>query len=181
MLASLKVIDLVQNAVNCLSTVAVDLVEEHSDLRWTAEIKRRFANLGESLGFNFLPKACEPQWLFDFIWFKNDAKHVNCLFKELDMVLESEWAKYLDDVVFDFQKLLIAKAPLKVMIFQSWDHDVISRFERLREEIESFEPKIPGETYLLAAFVNNEKRAFEFRIVWDAARSLVLEKISATV
>jgi len=50
------------------------------------------------------------------VWYRNEEPgHL----REIGMVLESEWNQDLYEIRYDFEKLLVAKSPIKVMIFRT--------------------------------------------------------------
>ena len=124
-----------------------------SDSEWTAKIKKGFLALGKKFDYETCPDECNPQWLYDLIWFKNNEKHH---LVELGLVLESEWSKYIDDIKYDFEKLLVAKAPIKVMICQEKNGNVEDLIEMFNLGIDDHSKKDCCETYLIAIFIESE-------------------------
>ena len=96
-------------------------------------------------------------WLFDMTWYHADEQGQ---LLSLGLVLESEWGRYWADIRFDFEKLLIADAPMKVMVFEEVE-DSFVLFERLKERITAYEGIKSGQTYLFACF-KGKTRDFEF-------------------
>lgn len=90
--------------------------EDRSSKYCTRNIKQIIGNLGIELGFRVCASGFEDfdsEWLYDIVWFKeNEKNHLS----EIEMVLESEMAYGLGDIKFDFEKLLLANAPHRVMI-----------------------------------------------------------------
>ena len=72
------------------------------------------------------------------------------------MVAESEWGD-LQKIEEDFQKLLLARSAVRVMVYDSKYANV----NQLCEYINSFNGA-QGDTYLLAAWVDEDERLFEF-------------------
>ena len=96
-------------------------------------------------------------WLFDMTWYHADEQDQML---SLGMVLESEWGRYWTDIRFDFEKLLIADAPIKVMVFEEVEAPLVL-FGRLKERVTSYEGIKNGQTYLFACF-KGATRDFEF-------------------
>ena len=67
------------------------------------------------------------------------------------LVLESEWEREIGDLMDDFQKMLLARADLRVMIFcmekEKKGRDIIEKFIN---QVETFHPTEPNDHYLFA-------------------------------
>jgi len=88
----------------------------------------------------------EAGWLYDLVWYRNDDGHL----AEVYLVLESEWSYDAYDIRYDFEKLLLAKATLKVMVFQAAESQLADRFALLERGIDAFRKRSADETYILA-------------------------------
>jgi len=145
---SAKLVGQIEEYLNALSSLL-----DKCDLPPTAEIKRGIGKIGRDNGYlacatDFPRPKCQ-EWLYDLIWYRNTRDHH---LEELIMVLESEWSRDLEEILYDFEKLLIAKAPIKVMIFQDHNDDLDTLWAMLAKGIRTFRSPDPGETYLLAAY-----------------------------
>jgi len=128
---------------------------------WTKQIKMQLRSIGEQHKFLVMPNDSEGQWLFDLIWFINDnSGHL----RELTLALESEWGKDIWNIQEDFEKLLIAKAHIKVMLFQDNGNNLSEIWQYLATAIKVFEMCSPGEIYILAAF-KEEQHEYEIKVV----------------
>lgn len=131
---------------------------------WTKELKERLGELGLSAAWNCnvatggFPKYFEAEWLFDMTWYKENE---NGQLRELVMVLESEWTKSYTAIKYDFEKLLICKCPLKVMICQWPKGDLINLFEKIESSINAF-GSTNNETYLLVVLDSSTDKEFIF-------------------
>ena len=85
------------------------------------------------------------------------------------LVLESEWSMKDGDLEDDFEKLVQARAALRVMVFQAQDRsDAVSKVQRLFiRDIKAFRRGQPDDTYLFCAYLtpNDEDKAFRLWIV----------------
>jgi hypothetical protein len=131
---------------------------------WTKELKERLGELGMSATWNcnvatggFL-KYFEAEWLFDMTWYKENEKGQ---LSELVMVLESEWTKSYAAIKYDFEKLLISKCPLKVMICQWPKADIQNLFDKIESSINAFGSST-DETYLLVVLDSSTDNEFIF-------------------
>jgi len=72
--------------------------------------------------------------------------------------MESEWTVDPAYIKYDFEKLLLAKSTLKVMVFQAQDRDLAGIFSLIERGIHSFQKKSSGEIYILAGWnITNEE------------------------
>lgn len=134
-----------------------------SDKEWTAEILLKIGNLGKSKGYNICASSTsagfEPEWLFDLTWYKyNDD--LNQL--KIPLILESEWNKSFTEIKHDFEKLLIARADHRIMIFQGKGDSINETISKLIEGVKSFSYSQVGDRYLFVAY-NIEIKKFEFQ------------------
>lgn len=127
----------------------------------TQIIKGAVGNTGEVLGWSVWPDRnhLNQEWMYDLVWHtKTDD---DCLVS-LELVLESEWGSK-KDVIYDFNKLLLAKSTYKVMVFQGTELAAIdalcAQFIRI---IRQFKQTETGEKYLFCA-KNKSKNLFVFR------------------
>src|SRR5437660_330921 len=86
---------------------------------WTTAIKSSLIALGKKHGYGVcasgFPNKCDAEWLYDLVWFRNDrAQHL----REVGLVAESELRVEPAEIKFDFEKLLVARSPLILMVFQ---------------------------------------------------------------
>ncbi len=164
---------------------------------WTLEVQSALMDIGEKLerGIEHLCKRTSEQagtgeFLLDAVWWRRvapgSAEHVA-------LAVESEfagWAKNRKDVanevLKDFEKLLVVKSPLKLMIFCSryakGDTDLVSMrqsiWSRLKECIAQYSHHIEGEKYLfLDTAVRGERKAWVFTA--PRSGSISLEEIKA--
>ena len=86
---------------------------------WTKEIKTRLCKIGNDLGYytcaSQVDRKCvnQGEWLFDVAWLDWETKDKNL--KSVPLVAESEWGD-LDHIRDDFQKLLVARADIRLMV-----------------------------------------------------------------
>jgi hypothetical protein len=73
---------------------------------------------------------------------------------DLPLVVESEWDPDPNEILWDFQKLLIARARLRVMVFTAPEKEVAPRFQSLRQAIADYSGTHKGDRYLLICWFN---------------------------
>ncbi len=126
------------------------------DARWTREVKNRVARLGRDRGFCVCASSCDlahsGEWLFDLSW----LDHRGCLLTRVPLALECEWdAGGAGD---DFQKLVVARADERVMVFVTSDAVTATvAIESLLENVSSFSRTTVGDRYFFACW--QERRA----------------------
>lgn len=124
---------------------------KNTDSEWTDAVKNALRKIGENKGFCVRPSDEEPkEHLLDLIWQSGDPDHDN----DILLAVESEWgAKNL--VWEDFEKLMQIKAPIKLMVWSTNNHEQQST-EVLdgiaKKYMEKFHQHVKGEDYLLVEF-----------------------------
>jgi hypothetical protein len=124
---------------------------QHS-AEWTKLLKDSLRQLLESEGTNttqalYSSNALDRhEFLLDLvIWDREDGEGVS-------LALESEWEQNIEEVATDFRKLLVVKAPLKIMIFacnpkpRKFSQKAV--WDKLCECLLLFRDHIKGETYV---------------------------------
>jgi hypothetical protein len=126
-----------------------------SNHKWTITLKESLIHLAERNAYKVcaagLPNRCEREWLFDLVWYR---KHPGGHLADLKLILECEWHRGTHKILYDFQKLLVGKVPIKVMVFQDYGDNLEEIFSLLMEAISAFSPEMPGERYILAGYRN---------------------------
>lgn len=79
------------------------------------------------------------------------------------LVMESEWDNKRE-ILDDFEKILMARADLRVMIFQDDDHSVDDITTYLRTYIRRFRPRRVADRYLFCGYINARNK-FQFALV----------------
>lgn len=140
------------------------LARDWKDSRWTREVKRVVGGLGTRHGFAVCasgwPKQFDNEWLFDLVWYKNDRdNHL----VSVSLVLECEWSLSFDAVKYDFEKLLVAKALLRVFVHEARTRAGIDEAQRrLITLVSKFEGSGKGDRYLFAGY-DFKTTEFSFR------------------
>ncbi|MGO9606870.1 MAG: hypothetical protein ACLQAT_26350 [Candidatus Binataceae bacterium] len=139
------------------------------DRQWTFNILSELTRLGRGYGFKVRgakpPKDdFETGWLWDLTWVDIRNWHrpdsADGKLVELPLVLESEWnVRFVDEILWDFQKLLVARAHLRVMIFQQATKQKADQcLESMRDAIKTFSATHTGDRYLFACWIYTESR-----------------------
>ena len=136
-----------------------------SDRQWTELIKEGLCILGQSLKYDVSAAGCTGaktgEWMFDLIW----ASSKDDFFMEMPLAVECEWSMDIDQQVWDFEKLLIAKAQHKLFIFQHGsESEVKNVIGHLSKAIDKFKTRLDGERYMLSGW-SGEKKKFIHQII----------------
>ena len=112
--------------------------------------------------------ADSGEWLYDLCWLSYQSDGDESLV-DADLVVESEWTggEYLDE---DFQKLLLARATVRLMIFDGGNPAGADQTaSRLARQVAAFRCTRDDDTWLFAAWVTDDnKRGWSFR--WYTVR-----------
>jgi hypothetical protein len=139
------------------------LGDKNTDGERTTQIKEDIGSLGDKHGWGVctsgFPRRFDPEWLYDLIWYRNEP---DIHLAEVYLVMESEWSVAPSDIKFDFEKILLAKAALKIMVFQAREYKLAEIFNLLDSGIRAFQKKCSGEIYILAGY-DNINEAFDVR------------------
>jgi hypothetical protein len=141
------------------------LGDRRKDRDWTVQLKDDIGSLGAANGWSictsgFKDRGFDCEWLYDLIWYRNT--HPDNYLAEVYLVLESEWNTSPTAIKYDFEKLLLAKSTIKVMVFQAWQENIADVFSLLQRGISAFGKRSVGEIYLLAGF-NLNSYSFDVR------------------
>ena len=161
---------LIVEAIKSICAVIKNVAQQYgkqkvSCYEWTHRLLMDIGNIGRK---QFRQDVCptfviknsrykigEPEWLYDLVWYESGGNGNRRYVKRINLVLESEWSHYTSEVQKDFEKLLIAKAKLKVLIAEDWQEDdsVMNMVER---EIQNFIQRNEDEYYLIALFKGSD-------------------------
>jgi len=118
----------------------------------TRRVKNRIGAIGKAEGYSVYANQSDfgenGEWLFDMTWLViEDGFVVN-----VPLVLESEW-KRGDEIGNDFQKLMVSRAELRVMIFSFPDEEsATTEINDLQKAVGLFSAGQASDRYLLATY-----------------------------
>ncbi len=128
---------------------------------WTEMELVELYRIAKEVGCSACPTFGEAwrdgEWLYDMVWYQ-DAKGVKedkvaGIYRALEnlvLVLESEWSRSLWEVQYDFEKLLVAKAPIKVLVVNDIGESLAKQI--VEQGLENYKGSVFGEQYLLAMY-----------------------------
>ena len=146
-----------------LNNLAKDIPKESPTQCWTKEVKNLLTDLAKEKGYE--PYASQVtkggEWMCDVVWWDSGK---NGLVRSIPLVAECEWG---DEAAVwdDFQKLLVFRAAVRVMIFCSNSPEKASELVGdLKRQIQYFESSQYTDRYLFASYVAGEKEEPPFTV-----------------
>ena len=150
--------DKIENEIcNALDSIIDLCLETKGNKSWTKEIKRAFLKLGSKYGYETCSSGIEEsnnaEWLYDLVWYNNyETNYIKNVF----LVLECEWNIDFPSIKYDFEKLILAKAKYRVMIFQGRNEEKVKEvINDFKEIIKGCEMSVDGDKYLFEGYVIN--------------------------
>lgn len=133
--------------------------------QWTEKVLTTLCKLGEKLDYKTRATGVPDggsEFLYDAIWINTDSGNRIC---SVPMVAECEWGN-LEQVSYDFQKLLLARSKVRVMVYWTGANREIQEglFDRLLEQVKTFNGTM-GDTYLLIGRL--PENTFQFHQIID--------------
>lgn len=131
----------------------------------TRGVERLLTKLGKAMGYRVAVKGegCDwgkSEWMNDVVWADLNEDE---LIRSIPLAVECEWGTK-QEVWDDFQKLLICRAEVRVMIFSANSCDKASSLvEELNRQIERFVSSQKGDKYLFASYVEKENPPFSVK------------------
>ncbi len=141
---------------------------------WTRAVKEALCRWGLDRGyyvcanrvaddFRSEPKKKRPryEWLFDVTCLVYQGNYLT----GVPLVAECEWGNEAE-IYDDFQKLLLARAEIRVMVFDAAQISSTDKFGKFEKAAKRFGMGQPGDTYLLAAYTEDrDSYCFKYRLV----------------
>lgn len=149
-----------ENIVKKLNGVASELAGKGAGREpWTTAVKIAICKLGSDEKFYVTASGCDGEqkygeWLYDICWLECESNNDRWWLQNAPVVFECEWGKPFE-VDNDFDKLLLARAELRVMIFGEGGDDynaITQTADRLCERIKKFTAGSDEDQYLLVGY-----------------------------
>ena len=129
-------------------------------------VKTKLCEIGRNeFGFYVCAKSVEKtdrgEWLFDVSWLKYDCDK-SLIY--VPLAAECEWGAF-KDIYYDFQKLLLARASVVLMIFEARESSSKEMADCLAEKVGKFRGSGDENAWLLAAWERNDcqEKGWSFR------------------
>ena len=128
----------------------------------TIMVKQLLVDLGikkeySTYASQVLPK--DSEWMCDVVWW-DSYRDGDQLLRSIPLAAECEWGNE-EAIWHDFQKLLIIRASVRVMIFRAKSRCEASKLQKkLERQIRCFVSSQEGDRYLFASYVDSEESPF---------------------
>ena len=118
---------------------------------YTREVKKAIGGGGEKLGFEVCSTEHNCEWLYDLCWCEQDEKD-NVL--NMPLAMECEWHTGYDQLLGDFQKLLVAHADHRVFLCEQEPEDWTDCVGELIEQVCCYGGTKIGDRYLFGSWTD---------------------------
>ena len=129
---------------------------QRSEVPWTKYVKQAVVDVGRRNGSRTAASGCSSddgaEWLYDVVWYQVDEQGS---MKDVPLVAECEWGGPRA-IKGDFEKLLVARARYRVMIFQtSTDAEAQASINLLKGYITNCRLSRAGDRYLFVVWARD--------------------------
>ena len=107
-------------------------------------------------------KERQSEWLLDLVWWNDEPGR-----KGVELAVESEWNAAVNDVVYDFEKLLGIKSPLKLMLYRTTPKTRAAVQSKIEEYLSQFRHHVKGENYVICEYESGAWRCYLYKIECD--------------
>jgi hypothetical protein len=134
------------------------------DREWTIAIKKRLIDIAEkyslSVNCNIYGEKYKHndgrEWLYDLIIYSSN----NGYFDEVYLVCESEWSLDFDAIKWDFEKLLVARSKVHLLVYKGSPEKHDEYKDDFIAEIEKSGSCSNGDVYLFAIYNTSDDSFF---------------------
>jgi hypothetical protein len=149
---------------------------------WTKRIKQKLAELaaqdqypplyvyGSSIARKIPEIMGGGEWLYDLCWLQYASKG-NMPLLCMPLALESEWGND-EDIMNDFQKLLVSRADVRVMVFGEANKGTKITACKIGQQIKTFKGGDESDRYLLAGW---DSGGFQLVLIDGAGTQLLTQ------
>ncbi len=156
MLDKFEIIREVQNGLN-----NIKIARGATPEMWTKEVKTELCKIGKRLRYYVAARSNEVarahrdrgEWLYDVTWLVYEGDCDDRLLVDAPLVAECEWG-CLGEIYYDFNKLLLARSGVRLMIFTSSRNQGGPRgiAEKLARKVRNFKGYCSRDAWLLVAW-----------------------------
>jgi hypothetical protein len=139
---------------------------------WTSAVKHVLSERGEQSGYHVhcSGRATSHELMLDVLWCFGSSACAG-----IALACESEW-NYADEVSRDFQKLLVVKAPLKLLIYSGREPMGGQIRARVKQDMELYPHHAAGEEYVFVGLDWDIRYAHRYVVPGDGRQSDVTLK-----
>ena len=156
-----NIIDAIQRGLDDL-----DVSMNEGSAAWTAAINTGLCRAGKELDLWVYAASCDAadggEWLYDVTWLEYDGDFLTAA----ALVAECEWSG-LSHINEDFQKLLLARSRVRLMIFDGHHQPKTQAIvELLARQVRYFGRSRFDDVWLFAAWETDDKSTRGWRFRW---------------
>ncbi len=123
--------------------------------KWTRAIKNAIGDVGKKRGNVVYASECKfwknGEWMCDLVWSKESEKKDHIF--RLTLALESEWDP--KDILWDFSKLMVIRADLRVMIFWGRTPEKANQnLNAMLDQVRKYKGNEIGDRYLFICWID---------------------------
>lgn len=112
-------------------------------------------------------KEFDSEWLYDIVWYQDDP--INHYLLDVPLVAESELSPKLNELIYDFQKLLVSRSKHRIMIYEYEfnNENIADKLDALIDQIKNSKLTQPGDRYLFCVWEHRrpvESQKFRFKL-----------------
>jgi hypothetical protein len=148
-----------------------DFIPDDTNTEWTKAVKTIMHDELKKMQPDLKAACCsikadEREWLYDFVGYEYNETGL----RNVILIAESEWRSpltedYRYDVQYDFEKLILAKAPYKLMIFEGQDEDEVKdHISHLVKIVQQFKLTNSGDRYMFAGWITSKEFHYDLYI-----------------
>ena len=146
---------------------------------WGKAVKTKLCTIGRKFGCKVCARDVDKadrdygEWLYDVTWLeyereRDGLKWPHTALIDAHLVAECEWGNDRNNeyIIEDFEKLLLARACVRLMIFNGFDQAKSGKIaERLARKVRGFKGSRAEDVWLLAAWERSadEEKGWSFR------------------
>jgi hypothetical protein len=164
--------DIVSEIKGTLESVQENAKDYKSAPDWTIAVKTAIGKLGQQHGFEVCASGCNSEngkgfheeWLYDLVWYNEEEIAGQKFLTDITLVMESEWKMHIEDIRFDFEKLLLANAPYKLMVCCVSEErlDVVKNY--FQKAVNNYTQGSADDKYIIA-ILDYEQEIFQFEVL----------------
>jgi hypothetical protein len=133
---------------------------------WTKAMKRALIELASVHGCKACASGCLeanwPEWLYDVTWLRQGEDDQKGLLTDSPFVAEIEWSNK-GAVMDEFQKLLLARADTKLMMFSATTIDGgKGLMDKMARQIKAYSRTDVGDRYILVCMSCRNNKDYEY-------------------
>lgn len=127
--------------------------------QWTQIVKEGLIGLADTHGCQAYASQCENngrgEWLYDVTWLQAGRGPQDGLVADSPLVAEIEWSQGEGEIMRDFQKLILARAGTRLMVFESPNPKVAKeRIGKMIAQVRAYSRTESGDRYIFACLDN---------------------------